>query len=98
MNKAEYISAAKQFAKDTSEWGGLDNYKMYVAIDGGKWVETCDNGEGGIAIDWAFKLPADLIEGAGSHYFFTIAMDEARRGLEEEWDAEQWAAFARRFT
>jgi len=53
-NLKEYIKSVKLFVEETKEWGELDNYKHYVAVENG-WLESEDNHEGGLSLSWAFK-------------------------------------------
>lgn len=59
-NLKKYIESVKKFVEDTKEWGNLDRYQHYVAVNG-EWVESCDNAEGGLDVSWSFKKDVDLV-------------------------------------
>lgn len=88
MKFNDYLSACRQFSKDTAEWGALDSYKFYTTTGDG-WEESCDNASGGIDVSWAFHVDVDS-DTAYKHYtgelekIMTIAENE-------DWDEEQCA-------
>lgn len=70
MTVKEYINSCLQFAEDTREWGGLNEYHFYSTTEGcGYWYESCDNAEGGLDISWAFNLTAEQIRDEGAQHF-----------------------------
>lgn len=69
MTVKTYIDNCLQFAQDTREWGGLDEYRFYSTKEFGGWYESCDNAEGGLDVSWAFNLTAEQIRDEGAQRF-----------------------------
>lgn len=58
MTYNEYLSDCLDFSKASRKWSEIDYRKPYITTTGNGWEETCDNGNGGIDVKWAFHLSA----------------------------------------
>lgn len=58
----DYVTACKQFSRDTRDWHGLSDRNGYDALEHGAWEETCDHARGGLSITWAFRQTDQEIE------------------------------------
>ena len=96
MTLEDYITACKSFAADTEDWYSLEPGQFYVA-NGSDWEETCDNAIGGIDLKWAFHEEDGYIEREAPVQFCYELTQELRQGLDEDFDADQWAAVAKRY-
>lgn len=84
----DYIESAKTFAKETKDWGSLNEYAYYTT-NGNGWDESCDNAPGGIDISWAFHESAEKIEKEAGQHFINEIADRLEQGIDEGWDADQ---------
>jgi len=72
MTVKEYTEACLEFARATKTWGGMRSGQFYVTTGRG-WVETCDNSEAGVRIDWAFGQTSKYIkENAAQEFVDTL--------------------------
>lgn len=85
----DYLKACHDFAQETTNWIGLDEYNFYTTTGNG-WAESSDNASGGIDVSWAFHEDVNR-ENAWQHY-----IEELEKQVEladaDEWDDEQCQA------
>lgn len=84
-----YAEICKSFSKDTSEWGGLDDFKFYTT-KGASWEETSDNAHGGVDVSWAFHLPDDDIEMRAAEELFEQLMNELDLADSDGWYSDSF--------
>lgn len=97
MTLSEYIDSCISFSVDTEDYGGLEPYQQYTATAACEWVESSDNASGGLDVSWAFHLSEETIRDRACEKFLDQLSASLEQGIDEEWDAEQWSAMARRF-
>lgn len=91
-----YAEICKSFSKDTSEWGGLDDFKFYTT-DGASWEETSDNAHGGVDVSWAFHLPDDEIEMRSAEELLEQLMNELDLADSDGWGSDSFKAIYDKF-
>lgn len=96
MTLLEYTDACIRFSAETESWGGLDPYQHYTTT-GSDWQESCDNASGGLDVSWAFRLSEEKIQALACGKFLELLTAELEQGIDEGWDAGQWAVMARRY-
>lgn len=93
-----YADMCKKFAKDTAEWGGLDNYKFYTTSKSyEQWEESSDNANNGIDISWAFHLSDEEIEMRSAEELLEDLMNELDLAVSEEYEIEQIEEIYKKF-
>lgn len=60
ITEKEYLTQCLRFSEDSEEWGNLEHNKFYTTGQN-DWIESSDNGHGGLDVSWAFKLSANEI-------------------------------------
>ena len=85
-----YISSCEAFARDTADWGELDEYKFYTSDGTGGWYESPDCDRGGISVRWAFHENADYIKENAPHEFVNSLLEAVRQCVDEGFDESQW--------
>jgi DNA-binding XRE family transcriptional regulator len=75
MNVREYEESCRAFAKESAEWGGVDEHKFYTTTGSGEWEETCDNRHGGIDVSWAFHRSDRLVRAMSAEMFRSALLD-----------------------
>lgn len=83
MNFESFLNAAKKFAKETKNWGGLEENKLYTT-SGDEWAETSDNAHGGLYLDWAFHMTEKEIEKEAPNEFFSMLMQDLENLLDDD--------------
>ena len=96
--KKEYTERAIQFAKDTKEWGHLDEFSHYTTGQWEDWKETSDNAHGGIDLSWAFHENKKFKTKKEAEYFIKNLLDEVQCGVDDEWNCEDFQATINRFS
>lgn len=61
LDLKEFKEMALRFAKETKEWGSLDQHKFYTTHEYDGWRETPGNEHGGLDVSWAFHLQEEKI-------------------------------------
>lgn len=84
-----YANICKKFAKDTFEWGRLDECSFYTT-NGSDWEETPDNEHGGVDVSWAFHLIDEEIEQRAAEELFEQLMNEIDLADSDGWDADNF--------
>ena len=85
-----YLESCLSFAKDTSEWGGLDEYKLYTTSTGGQdWEESCDNAHDGYNVKWAFHLTKERITELADEVLADLIKAEFEQAIDENYDLQQ---------
>ena len=83
MTYEEYLSECKDFARDTAKWAELDRYQFYTT-NGNGWNESCDNGNGGISIAWAFHQTDSEIEAEAPQQFANEFVAQLQAAIDNE--------------
>lgn len=91
-----YAEICKSFSKDTSEWGGLDDYSFYTT-DSSSWEETSDNAHGGVDVSWAFHLSDEEIEMRAAEELLEQLMNELNLADSDGWDSDSFKAIYDKF-
>lgn len=92
----KYAEICKKFSSDTSEWGGLDEYKFYTT-NISDWKETSDNAHDGVDVSWAFHLMNEEIEMRAAEELFEQLMNELNLADSEGWDSENFKKIYNKF-
>ena len=91
-----YAEICKRFSNDTSEWGGLDDYKFYTT-DGAGWEETSDNAHGGVDVSWAFQLSDGEIEMRAAEELLEQLMNELDLADSDGWGSDSFRKIYEKF-
>ena len=81
-----YIKSVRSFLNDSADWDQIEDERFYSSQENGEWVETSDNGNGGLDVSWAFgKNPTDdeIIE-----KFAQLTSKEVKLLIEQDFDQE----------
>lgn len=111
MNIKEYTESCLNFAKDTHNWLGLEEYKHYVTCDVGTyrddhgrfvtvqgWCESCDNAEDGIDVSWAFNKSESYIREHAPQEFVDKLLETIQVAIDDEWDEESLCKIIEKFS
>ena len=112
MNVKKYTESCLNFAKDTHNWLGLDEYKHYVTscptetyrddfghdvtVQG--WCESCDNAEDGINVRWAFHKSESYIREHAPQEFVDKLLEAIQVAIDDEWDEESLCGIINTFS
>lgn len=99
MTLDEYILTAKNFSRDTEDWGGLVDCKFYTTDGAGYWDESPDNAHDGLDISWAFHCTGREIENEAKWRYESELEQELTDALDDrDFDLQQWHAVLEKYS
>lgn len=57
--RQSYAVSVLKFQEDSRDWNSIPDHQMYAANTDGDYIETTDNAQGGIPVEWAFHSNLD---------------------------------------